>query len=146
MLPCADCEHEIRPVTAGHRLCLTYNLVFTGAGPPPPAIEGGVSGGLGMGIGKAATSATPRACCCSLGLPTCCSLGLPTCCCSLGLPTCPHFSITLQVFVLLHKRADSCVLLFPDCTAYTARMVGLVEEWSADDEAPMKMLYVLSHQ
>lgn len=130
MLPCADCEHEIRPVTAGHRLCLTYNLVFTGAGPPPPAIPGGVSGCWSRTMGVAASSAAHRACCC----------------CPLGLHPCPHFSIKLQLFVLLHKHADSCVLLFPDCAAYTARMVGLVEEWSADDEAPMKMLYVLSHQ
>ncbi len=25
----ADCEHEIRPVTEGHRICLVYNLVLT---------------------------------------------------------------------------------------------------------------------
>ena len=25
----ADCEHEIRPVTEGHRACLVYNLVLT---------------------------------------------------------------------------------------------------------------------
>src|SRR5262249_27369154 len=24
----ADCEHEIRPLCAGHRLCLTYNLTL----------------------------------------------------------------------------------------------------------------------
>ena len=26
----ADCQHEIKPVTKGHRLCLVYNLVYTG--------------------------------------------------------------------------------------------------------------------
>ena len=26
----ADCEHEIRPVTEGHRVCLVYNLLLTG--------------------------------------------------------------------------------------------------------------------
>lgn len=40
-MACPDCEHEVKPVTAGHRLCLTYNLLFTGDGPPPPAIPGG---------------------------------------------------------------------------------------------------------
>lgn len=25
----ADCEHEVRPVSAGHRICLIYNLVMT---------------------------------------------------------------------------------------------------------------------
>ena len=44
-LPPADCEHEILPVTAGHRLCLVYNLSFTGRGPPPPAIPGGATSG-----------------------------------------------------------------------------------------------------
>ena len=28
----ADCEHEIRPVTEGHRACLVYNLVLTPGG------------------------------------------------------------------------------------------------------------------
>ena len=28
----ADCKHEIRPVTSGHRLALVYNLVQTGGG------------------------------------------------------------------------------------------------------------------
>ena len=28
----ADCEHEVRPVTAGHRICLVYNLIQS-AGP-----------------------------------------------------------------------------------------------------------------
>ena len=26
----ADCEHEVRPVTKGYRLCLVYNLIYTG--------------------------------------------------------------------------------------------------------------------
>ena len=26
----ADCQHEIKPVTKGHRLCLVYNLVYAG--------------------------------------------------------------------------------------------------------------------
>jgi 2OG-Fe(II) oxygenase superfamily len=33
----ADCEHEIRPVTSGYRLCLTYNLVQIGS---PRAVPG----------------------------------------------------------------------------------------------------------
>lgn len=38
----ADCEHEVRPVSAGHRICLVYNLVMTssakggGAAVPDP--------------------------------------------------------------------------------------------------------------
>ena len=31
----ADCQHEIKPVTSGYRLCLVYNLVHTGCGPSP---------------------------------------------------------------------------------------------------------------
>jgi hypothetical protein len=31
----ADVEHEIEPITAGHRLALVFNLVHTGSGPPP---------------------------------------------------------------------------------------------------------------
>src|SRR5207249_2848272 len=27
----ADCEHEVRPITEGHRVCLIYNLVQQGA-------------------------------------------------------------------------------------------------------------------
>ena len=26
----ADCQHEIQPVTKGYRLCLIYNLVYSG--------------------------------------------------------------------------------------------------------------------
>jgi len=33
----ADCRHEVLPVTAGHRLTLTYNLIRTGGGPIPQA-------------------------------------------------------------------------------------------------------------
>ena len=33
----ADCKHELKPVTSGHRLCLVYNLVKTGAGACPTA-------------------------------------------------------------------------------------------------------------
>jgi hypothetical protein len=34
----ADCEHEVRPVTSGHRICLVYNLVQTARSglPVPP--------------------------------------------------------------------------------------------------------------
>ena len=52
--PNADCQHEVLPVTSGHRLCLVYNLVFAGQGPPPPqlpqggwAARGGSPGGVG---------------------------------------------------------------------------------------------------
>lgn len=33
----ADCVHEVRPVTAGHRITLVYNLRFLGKRKPPPA-------------------------------------------------------------------------------------------------------------
>lgn len=34
----ADCQHEIEPVTKGHRLCLVYNLIYEGYGNcPAPA-------------------------------------------------------------------------------------------------------------
>ena len=33
----ADCEHEVRPVEAGHRLCLVFNLLRDAAGDEPPA-------------------------------------------------------------------------------------------------------------
>ena len=34
----ADCQHEIKPVTKGYRLCLIYNLVYRGSGNcPAPA-------------------------------------------------------------------------------------------------------------
>ena len=34
----ADCQHEIKPVTEGYRLCLVYNLVYRGSGGcPAPA-------------------------------------------------------------------------------------------------------------
>lgn len=33
----ADCKHELKAVTSGHRLCLVYNLVKVGAGPRPTA-------------------------------------------------------------------------------------------------------------
>ncbi|BCH22768.1 2OG-Fe(II) oxygenase [Mesorhizobium sp. L-8-3] len=33
----ADCVHEVRPVTSGHRLALTYNLVRKGKGAAPTA-------------------------------------------------------------------------------------------------------------
>jgi predicted 2-oxoglutarate/Fe(II)-dependent dioxygenase YbiX len=35
----ADCQHELKEVTAGHRLCLVYNVVKVGAGPCPSAAE-----------------------------------------------------------------------------------------------------------
>lgn len=31
----ADCQHEIKPVTEGHRLCLIYNLLYRGSGECP---------------------------------------------------------------------------------------------------------------
>jgi hypothetical protein len=33
----ADCEHEVRPVESGHRLCLVFNLLRGAAGDAPPA-------------------------------------------------------------------------------------------------------------
>ena len=38
----ADCEHEIRPVTSGHRICLVYNLIMQGTdsiSTEPPSYE-----------------------------------------------------------------------------------------------------------
>ena len=32
----ADCVHEVRPVTAGHRIVLVYNLTLRGSGTSPP--------------------------------------------------------------------------------------------------------------
>jgi len=31
----ADCEHQVQTVTSGYRLCLIYNLVYSGPGEPP---------------------------------------------------------------------------------------------------------------
>ena len=34
----ADCQHEVKPVTEGYRLCLIYNLIYQGIGEcPAPA-------------------------------------------------------------------------------------------------------------
>ena len=33
----ADCEHEVKPVRSGYRLCLIYNLVCRDPGPLPSA-------------------------------------------------------------------------------------------------------------
>jgi hypothetical protein len=33
----ADCQHEIKPVTAGYRVCLVYNLAIAGRKKQPPA-------------------------------------------------------------------------------------------------------------
>jgi hypothetical protein len=35
----ADCEHELRPVKSGYRVCLVYNLVHVGDGAPPAALN-----------------------------------------------------------------------------------------------------------
>jgi hypothetical protein len=35
----ADCRHEVRPVTSGYRVVLTYNLLLTGN--PPPTVPRG---------------------------------------------------------------------------------------------------------
>ncbi len=37
----ADCVHEVRPVTAGHRIVLVYNLTLRGSGTPPTAPDFG---------------------------------------------------------------------------------------------------------
>mmetsp|Transcript_22770 Transcript_22770/g.31712 ORF Transcript_22770/g.31712 Transcript_22770/m.31712 type:complete len:482 (+) Transcript_22770:74-1519(+) len=34
-----DCQHEVKPVTSGYRLCLVYNLVYEGEGPLPVATD-----------------------------------------------------------------------------------------------------------
>jgi len=41
----ADCQHEVKPITKGHRLCLIYNLVYTGFGqvPVPPSSQKQIS-------------------------------------------------------------------------------------------------------
>lgn len=124
-----DCEHEIKPVTAGHRLCLTYNLLFTGDGPPPPAIPGG-------------------GWCCHPGrwvvLRACIHVYL-----FFHVGACPHLcshcgSCARHVrYDPLHPCLARSYIMH---AAYTARMVGLAQEWAADEEAPMKLLYVLSHR
>lgn len=35
----ADCVHEVRPIESGYRLCLVYNLLHVGQGPPPPLMD-----------------------------------------------------------------------------------------------------------
>ena len=37
----ADCQHEVKPVTKGHRLCLVYNLVYKGLGNCPSPTDNG---------------------------------------------------------------------------------------------------------
>ena len=37
----ADCQHELKKVTKGYRLCLIYNLLYTGSGSPPAPVENG---------------------------------------------------------------------------------------------------------
>ena len=39
----ADCQHELKAVTSGHRLCLVYNLVKVGTGPRPSAVDSSVA-------------------------------------------------------------------------------------------------------
>ncbi|PRW20980.1 hypothetical protein C2E21_8410 [Chlorella sorokiniana] len=41
----ADCEHEVLPLRSGHRVVLTYNLVWAGEDPPPapPVLEEAVN-------------------------------------------------------------------------------------------------------
>ena len=38
----ADCQHELKKVTKGYRLCLVYNLLYTGSGLPPVPAENGM--------------------------------------------------------------------------------------------------------
>lgn len=35
----ADCMHEIKEVTAGYRLCLVYNLIYSGVGSTPAPVD-----------------------------------------------------------------------------------------------------------
>jgi hypothetical protein len=35
----ADCEHELKPVTSGYRLCLVYNLIHPGTGALPTSFN-----------------------------------------------------------------------------------------------------------
>jgi hypothetical protein len=35
----ADCEHELKPVTSGHRLCLVYNMIHPGTGALPTPVN-----------------------------------------------------------------------------------------------------------
>ena len=37
----ADCQHELCEVTRGYRMCLVYNLVYSGSGAPPVPIDNG---------------------------------------------------------------------------------------------------------
>ncbi|GAB4813872.1 hypothetical protein N2152v2_000918 [Parachlorella kessleri] len=46
-----DCEHEVKPVKSGYRLCLIYNLVCGDQGPPPSA--GDPTGGAVQAVKRA---------------------------------------------------------------------------------------------
>lgn len=46
----ADCEHEVLPVTSGHRLCLTYNLVLVGGQSKTPTAPVGGTEALLPGL------------------------------------------------------------------------------------------------
>lgn len=52
----ADCEHELRPVTGGVRLCLLYNLVRSTPGPPPVAAAGQAGSATQLRLSAAAES------------------------------------------------------------------------------------------
>ena len=38
----ADCQHELKKISKGYRLCLVYNLLYTGTGSLPAPIEDGL--------------------------------------------------------------------------------------------------------
>lgn len=61
--PLPDCEHEVLPLRSGHRVVLTYNLVWAGEGPPPApsvpegALQAAKLAGKVLGSGRAVAAA-----------------------------------------------------------------------------------------
>lgn len=52
----ADCEHEVLPVTKGHRLCLAFNLVLAKSKSPTPTAPTGADMSLVPGLRQIASS------------------------------------------------------------------------------------------
>jgi hypothetical protein len=52
----ADCEHELKEITAGLRLCLIYNLVRTTVGLPPNMLDATLSSSSGKKVHDAVTA------------------------------------------------------------------------------------------
>lgn len=107
-------------MTSGHRLCLIYNLCYTGRGPTPPSFPGGekLEGATGVGVWwhtgkKPALSGAP-----------------------LSREPAPPLTDA-------HPERTR-----PLCAPaeWVRRLVALAQEWGAEAEAPMKLCFVLSHK